>query len=123
MLLTKEENEERWRRGITVEDWFAAPRAPTRGECQGGPRPCAYLRCRRRLDDGGCAQDIADEGAQTQERVGDAMGVSRPNAIELIAQAIAHANALHGRPSRRALVVYLANLAAANDNSADHGAA
>ncbi len=72
----------------------------TRSECQGGPRPCPWARCRYHLDHpdavtyqrrvvaragrapgaihgGTCALDVADRGPHLLEEVAGILGVTR----------------------------------------------
>lgn len=66
-----------------------------RVNCVDGPRPCPWLRCRYHLaltvkrggsitvdhnameSESNCALDVAEEGAQTLERIGALMGISK----------------------------------------------
>lgn len=61
VVLTVDENKERLHRGVTLAQWFAAPKTPeTRAECKNGERPCPYLRCKYQLGAPGafgCALD------------------------------------------------------------------
>jgi hypothetical protein len=87
------------------------PPPATRGDCQGGPRPCPMASCRyhlaievvgrkgslllnhphRELDElpATCALDVADEGTTTLERVAELLNLTRERVrqIEVIALA------------------------------------
>lgn len=54
-------------------------RPRTRGDCVNGPRPCPETWCRHHLDHEreSCVLDVADRGEQTQEIVGELVGVSK----------------------------------------------
>jgi hypothetical protein len=73
-------------------------RPRTRGECQGGPRPCPFVSCRHHLYldvlpsgslklnrpeldvwdlEQSCALDVADKGGGTLEEVGQICGITR----------------------------------------------
>ena len=84
----------------------------TRGECEGGSRPCPYVRCKYNLyldissngknlkfnfpdlepedmpPERSCALDVADSGENTLEQVGVAMNMTRERVrqIEIIAR-------------------------------------
>lgn len=117
LILTSEQNEERWRRGVTPEQWVHAPRAPKRSECEGGPRPCPYVRCRYyQRGPVPCAADVANEGPRTLPEIGAALDINEDTAGLEVIHALEHARELHGVSSRRELVALLRNLAAANEN-------
>jgi len=121
LLLTAIENEERWLRGIGIEDWFAAPKTPrTRGECFDGPRPCPHLRCKHHLGvpgKMGCELDVSEAGAHTYEQIAAALGIDSENAAELvrveIEQAYERTRKRFPGATRRELVAVLAALLAA----------
>lgn len=77
-------------------------RPRTRGDCEGGERPCPWVSCRHHLyldvkDTGAiqfnaesfeemsqtCALDVADEGPHTLEHVGGLLGVTRERARQI----------------------------------------
>lgn len=121
LLLNSLQNVERQSRGVTVEEWFAAPKTPrTRGECADGPRPCPHLRCKFHwgvLGDNGCALDDADNGAHTYEQIAARIGNEPANdgTRLLVKQALARAQAMHDRPTRRELAEHLAELVALDE--------
>lgn len=85
LVLTVEQNKERWRRGISLEEWFAAPRVPANREaCESRRlRPCPHLRCEHHLGvpgQHGCAADEGDDGPQTLARIAELLGTT-PSAI------------------------------------------
>ena len=95
LLLDVDENQERWRRGLPLDEWFEAPRAPaTRAGCElpRGDRPCPHLRCRYHLGnpgDRGCALDVAERGGATLAEVGGAIGYTVQRVQQIAAVAIA----------------------------------
>jgi hypothetical protein len=73
-------------------------RPATRGDCQGGPRPCPFVSCRHHLYldvlpsgsiklnrpdldvwdlEESCSLDVADQGGETLENVGQIYGITR----------------------------------------------
>lgn len=64
-----------------------AVRPMTRGECAGGPRPCPWIACRWHLSvlrgrapdklAARCALDVADDGPNSLDEVGAALGLTR----------------------------------------------
>lgn len=100
-------------RGLAVyPEGVARPR--TRGECIAGPRPCPWVGCAHHLylevkpngaivyrfpglEPGelteSCSLDVADQGEQTMERVGDAMNVTRQRVEQIEKRALEHASA------------------------------
>lgn len=81
LVLTVEQNKERWRRGIPLEQWLAAPRAPpTFASC---PRegPCPHVRCKHHQGvpgQHGC--DLRYDGQpQTLAHIARVLGASSPS--------------------------------------------
>lgn len=102
LLLTVEDNQERWRRGIPLDEWFAAPHAPAkRAECEDGERPCPFLRCRYHLGnvgDRGCALDVSDRGGITLRECGDLIGLTEDGASKVELAALAKKRTKEGKP-------------------------
>lgn len=81
-VLPVEVDAERRDRGVTVEEWLAAPPAPEyRRDCEDGLRPCPSLRCRHHVGKRGdgsfsCSLDFAELPAdeRTLEEVGRVLG-------------------------------------------------
>jgi len=94
-------------------------RPRTRGECQGGPRPCPFVSCKYHLAIDvnprsgaikfnfpvlgesmldvdwdrmpcSCALDVADQGGMTLERVGEIMNLTRERVRQTEALAFQH---------------------------------
>lgn len=117
------------RSGLTEEQIDAAfPR--TRAECEDGPRPCPWVRCRYHLlgealfggrgykiylhRDGvqgpwdldpewSCALDVADRGPLTLERIGQVMGVTRERVRQIESRVMRRAAGVAPYPSERSL--------------------
>jgi len=52
----------------------------TRRDCEHGPRPCPWVRCRYHLEGSeSCALDVADAGALEPERIAELLGCSAIN--------------------------------------------
>lgn len=135
VLLTDEQNEERWRRGISLDAWFLAMRTPTsRSQCEDGDRPCPFLRCGHNLGvpgNFGCKLDVTDEGIPEDsddgtvpwERIAAAIGERDESTVRKFADAvIARTAKRFGGATRRELAEVLRALPPANDND-DEGAA
>jgi hypothetical protein len=85
LVMTSEQNRERWRRGISLEQWLAAPHAPaTYEECERRrQRPCPHLRCRHHQGvpgQGGCDLDCDGE-PQTLVQIARVLGASHPSTV------------------------------------------
>lgn len=73
-----------------------APR--TRADCEQGPRPCPWTRCRHALPGGACALDFAAEygGEVSAADVAAALQVSRQRVLQLEASGLRKLRALIG---------------------------
>jgi hypothetical protein len=63
----------------------------TRGDCEGGPRPCPHQTCRYHLEVGlpeSCCLDVADRGSQTLEQVGEILGITRERVRQIEERAL-----------------------------------
>ena len=85
------------------------PRPETRGECEGGERPCPFVSCRYHLaidvthsgsvrvlpdwDDGRdtCALDVADSKEMTLDKIGELLGVTRERIRQMEVKAVLRA--------------------------------
>ena len=55
-------------------------RPTTRADCENGPRPCPWTRCRHHLGEDlpeSCALDVAERQGATLEEIAAILGVSR----------------------------------------------
>lgn len=105
LVMTSEQNQERWRRGISLDEWLNAPRAPaTRASCESRRmRPCPHLRCKHhqgRPGQGGCDLDVGDDGPQPYSRIAELLGVSSSEAPRAIVENVRrrHLNVLPNVP-------------------------
>lgn len=55
----------------------------TREDCVDGPRPCAFIRCRHRIEGGACSLDYADAGPMTSRDVAAALGLSPQGVLDI----------------------------------------
>lgn len=101
VLLTVEENKERVSRGVSLEQWFAAPKVPeTRAACEDRDGACPYLRCRNNLGlpgAFGCAINVAEDAPtsteekfhHTLDHVGKHMGIGKERVRQIESAAFA----------------------------------
>jgi hypothetical protein len=135
ILLSDEQNAERWRRGISLDAWFLALRAPPRrAQCEDGDRPCPFLRCTHNLGvpgGFGCELDVTDEGIPEDSedgtiawpRIVTALGEHDESTVRKFADAtIERLRAEHPNATRRELAEWMASLRAANDNDDEDAA-
>lgn len=101
-----------------VDGWEPPQRPRTRGECQGGPRPCPWVSCRHHLYlevfAGGtirvnnpavlpwemthsCSLDLAVEDGMGHQQIGDAMGITKQRAQQVEAVALLALKSGHRR--------------------------
>jgi hypothetical protein len=102
----------------------------TRGDCEGGHRPCPLVSCRHHLavDEFGagtlhvfeigtpsCSLDVADDGAHTLEEVAAVLGVTRERVRQIESIALRSLRA-RGGPSTKALAAHHADPAERRHN-------
>lgn len=73
------------------------PMPKTRGECEGGPRPCMYTQCRYNLMfdvdpenflEYSCALDTAEDGERSLSTLADIFGLSRERVRQIEQRAL-----------------------------------
>lgn len=98
---------------LVLRDEKDETRPRTRGECEGGPRPCPWVSCKYNLyldvgkdgslklaspgrephevpDDWSCALDVAERGGSSLEDIGNALNVGRERVRQIEETALEH---------------------------------